>query len=126
MKREILLRWKRVDNGEWVEGLPCYDSYGCISRIEVCGMNSAQEGVFEVNPETVGQFTGLLDKNGVRIFEGSIVKLHYGSNYSVEYVQELSLYSICRPIGRVASYPFLDFNRCEVIGNIHDNLELLN
>ena len=73
----------------------------------------------------VMQFTGLTDKNGKEIFEGDIVKLHYGSIYSVEYIQRLALYSICRPVGNVASYPFIDYDRCEVIGNIYDNPELI-
>ena len=132
MKREILFRGKLSHSGIWILGnliiAENQSPYIIPSEsIEPDGHHLIfDDKPFWVDSETVGQFTGLLDKNGVKIFEGDIVKLHYGSNYSVEYIQRLSLYSICRPIGNVASYPFIDFDRCEVIGNIYDNTKLLN
>lgn len=131
--REILFHGKRADNGEWVEGILfnaeedtfiiphgneysydpmeglAFDVYGC-----------------KVAPETVGQYTGLTDRNGKKIFEGDIVTgwfnhekivgyIFYGGNARF-FIQRDGIYGIGLDNAS---------NWLEVIGNINDNPELL-
>ena len=139
--REILFRGKRIDSGEWVYGNLNYgtieiksikDSY-YISDFDV---NPWDKKFYPVIPESVGQFTGLTDKNGKKIFEGDIIKIvpdyDYSDDYSISKVYSYNgvfcvdyhgddFYSTA--LGFLDDYLFDgDF---EVIGNIHDNPELL-
>lgn len=74
-----LYRGKRIDNGEWVQGwLKPYQNGGYDDIKEyprLCIQNgSLSKDIYEVIPETVGQWTGLTDKNGIKVFDGDIVK----------------------------------------------------
>ena len=144
MNRQILFRGKRKDNGEWIEGyfLQLHRS----ERAFVVPKQFVQRGILrmsgetppkiipiEVLPETVGQFTGLCDKNGKKIFEGDIVKVDLGLGYGdnenhiayIEYQEDGMSFCLVEILEE-------DFGKCaeisddlEVIGNIYDNPELL-
>lgn len=125
--REILFRGKRADNGEWIEGELIHSIYKindtCVGKFG-CDL-----GFYQVIPETVGQYTGLTDKNGTKIFEGDIVDFNirgddesYGVvKYSAEETEFYLAYdNLTLGLGR-NNYSW----ELEVIGNTHDNPELL-
>ena len=129
MNREILFRGKRTDNGEWVEGLvarynPKFDCANIVDDFE---------SLVPVKTETVGQYTGLTNKNGKKIFEGDIVK-HYNHCDIKEYSEDIGRVfyytETCRFLRTSKLFP--DdcpeiYSSCEyeVIGNIYDNPELI-
>ena len=133
MSREILFRGKRVDNGEWIYGgyAKCNNREYIFLDIDLVGREWVFKNI-EVIPETVGQFTGLTDKNRKKIFEGDIVE--FTDKYTrkkgrAEIVFEdfKWKYSGCyyggNPIVWLCIYDkSIEF---EIIGNIHDNPELL-
>ena len=140
--REILFRGKRTDNGEWVEGY-LSKSRDENKQLKLC-IDHEEQGVMcssIVIPETRGQYTGLTDKNGKKIFEGDILKIEKIGNglgdyynpplpYPVNVVVKWDLCAwmwetLCED-KRYISFPdaWCHF-RCEVIGNIHDNPELM-
>ena len=155
--REILFRGKRLDNGKWVEGFfvkridrltlipKCYilvqeeDTSGITG--EPTGYLNTEFSWYEVIPETVGQYTGLKDNNGKRIFEGDILRIakisdglgsyyHPPLDYPVNVVVKWDLCAwmwetLCED-KRYISFPNAWCHyECEIIGNIHDNPELL-
>ena len=152
--REILFRGKSLNIGDWLCGyIRQYES----GKITICDFEARR--LWFVDPETVGQFTGLFDKNGKKIFEGDIVKCRhrlykisfeefedkkirrsygkeieeasiggfncfYWRNYTV------SIYDGCVRIQNGSDSHYIRKNyiynhAIEVIGNIHDNPELL-
>lgn len=68
--REILFRGKRLDNGEWVYGSLSMEYYAECGSVMI---SPTSDTCYKVFPETVGQFTGLLDRNGAKIFEGDMI-----------------------------------------------------
>ena len=124
--REVIFRGKRTDNGEWVKGYLYITHIGAHEIGSYDAEINIERLTFDVIPETVGQYTGLTDKNGKRIFEGDIVSLvkHDSLIYKVVYVP--CRYELVNSKG--VNCFVLDIYKSEnieVIGNIHDNPELL-
>lgn len=123
--REILFRGKRLDNGEWIYGDICnYD--GLISYI---GQHPEDGSMlcYDLDQSTIGQYTGLIDKNGRRIFEEDIVRCGTGRICKVIFFISpgVSGFDLV-PIGGFDAPPphnWSLFADTEVIGNIHDNPE---
>ena len=137
--RDIIFRGKRIDNGEWVYGFLLFDAEQNEAYIAEYFEDKAAY-LKKVIPETVGQYTGLKDINGKMIFEGDIVKEEYEVFVSarvkekrvrIGYVEYESNSLCCR----YYAYFWNDKKKwrgnfaihcgCEIIGNIHDNPELL-
>jgi len=156
MNREVLFRGKSVETNEWVYGsyvlekysntpYICYFEYGTFVNIKQ----------IEVYPETVGEFTGMTDKNGTKIFEGDIVKTqpfydrpysttrkekqflgvveHYiktfrnpGSPTNEQKYDSLWRVNIVEDVGDYGCYNWSRFWNCKVVGNKFDNPELLS
>lgn len=147
MSREILFRGKRVDNGEWVYGYLFDDGYQNPRHVFVGGLMIDEykgtacdewdiNGIdfYDVNPNTICQYTGLTDKNGKKIFEGDIVRCGeicgevkfglYESNWQIgKYNQGFFVtfpkeYFLRKELGYYE-------NKVVVIGNIYDSPKLL-
>ena len=137
--REILFRGKRLDNGEWVEGFYCsmaettyafkedYERnpvathhYIAYSQMTDWGLPNKMY-LREVDPTTVGQYTGLTDKNGKRVFEGDILlNTTFGDKWVTEYEDGAFVLKLIGDIERVFLGIVVGF---AVIGNIHDKEE---
>ena len=131
MTREILFRGTRMDNGEWTYGYYCpkpYSHFPCEATIFPSETIDRDWHGERVDPDTVGQFIGLCDKNGVRIFEGDIIEYTDGCNDwlgAVKYDGDDAQFVVRFIGGDVESFDNLYSGDCEVIGNVHDNPELL-
>jgi len=126
--REIRFRGKQWDNCEWVYGylmdwagrplIGVYKALGGEATAKDCLLWNYRP----VDPATVGQFTGLRDRNGTEIYEGDIVQDELGEVFLVEYVR---FGYVLKQIGEPwCRFPY-EYDEYEVIGNIHDNPELL-
>lgn len=123
--RTIKFRGKRVDKGEWV--------YGDLLRIHGVPYiypDPAPNGwmPYEVIPDTVGQFTGLLDKNGKKIYEGDVVRTLSGFVGYMRYNERFIRFEVAAPHESYDNEREPDGvprESWEVLGNIHDSSELL-
>lgn len=131
--REILFRGKRTDNGEWVEGY-YYKAKYYRTNGELCDyitVPNLDEYIipspkYVVDASTIGQYTGLKDKNGINIFEGDIVKRVWYNKMSIyQIVYDNGLASFIGQAGMEYTTFDYDSEEFEVIGNIYDNPELL-
>lgn len=128
MNRTIKFRGKRIDNGEWVYGDLLQPTEIC-DIYEIANCESIDGTRDEVTPETIGQYTGLHDKNGKEIYEGDIVGIDYLSYIVtgvVTYSTKDAMY-ILTNTNSIAdeNEPLGDYKNLEVIGNTYDNPELL-
>lgn len=143
MENRYLFHAKRVDNGEWVEGslvtgvffrlgqeipymfCPNLADYDCFEDF------SEENGIFEVEPSTICQCTGLRDKNGKLIYEDDIAKDDKGNLYKAFWQDNHYQFSwMCvksekLPIGAKWNFDCFREYEMEVIGNVFDNPELL-
>lgn len=135
--REILFRGKRIDNGEWVQGSFCLDALelkngpcGVDGFIRMYDFDNSKMQMYEVDRETVGQYTGLT-AHGTKIFEGDILKFSYtGKNHGVEGVAVVEFENGKFGVKWGWHKEFIPLDgfantTIEIIGNIHDNPELL-
>lgn len=129
--REIKFRAKRLDNGEWISG-------DLHLHTPLPHIHSTRGDKAKIDTDTIGQFTGLHDKNGKEIYEGDIVKWTMTQievtedggyrEYDSDEIGEVEWRKDALYVGEYCavgfSYDSEDY--AEVIGNIHDNPELLN
>ena len=138
MAREILFKAKRIDNGEWVEGLLSILNKGNISDegiLETESVLAIQRplfGMIEIDPNTICQYTGLCDKNGNKIWENDVVRKTDTNPLGWRRVRECKVSFNKRGYWLLTTtygdgYWICEFEseQLEVIGNIFDNPELL-
>lgn len=131
MNREIRFRGKRVDNNNWVFGYfyeECGSTYIFEDKQKQMRSELYRNCPFKVNPETIGQFTGLLDKYGKEIYEGDIVVFIFeNGTESLPYLVFFEDGSWWVNNSQTKQYDHLYHNlhNIKVIGNIHENPELL-
>lgn len=138
--REILFRGKRMSDGEWVEGFyVCFSQkyhYILTGKLNIDITNGCIDLVkVPVDPATVGQDTGLTDKNGKRVFEGDICRVeyllllrHYASyGYPCDYTRFGVVAYVQNKFVLAKDGHWCGFDEAEVtvLGNIHDNPELM-
>jgi uncharacterized phage protein (TIGR01671 family) len=126
--REIRFRGKRLDNGEWVYGWYGHKEatdqhFIMIERLHDVPEYGSYFVDVEVYPETIGQYTGLKDKNGKEIYEGDIISTDLDRPFNIVVFRNGAFVFQCHDNGK--DYYDYMFSYGEVIGNIYENPELL-
>ena len=132
-KREILFRGKRVDNGEWIDGwfLPGNERQSLHPCIFVYLPETQSFECFDIDIDTLGEYTGLTDRDGTRIFEGDIIGVVYNPNYGGVAKKRIGTFKVGFEDGCYVYedgegyFLFTESDEIVVIGNIYDNPELL-
>lgn len=132
--REILFRGKTIYTGEWVHGIAFPHNDGSCTLTYRNPKDGSLE-CREVDPDTVGQFTGLTDKDGARIYEGDILQARLDDSFPdsvttcvVEWRTDPHIGWFIRQAGRACEPDPLDNfagKYWEIVGNIHDNPDML-
>jgi hypothetical protein len=129
--REILFRGKGTHgfaNGKWVYGYYAKDFWG--EKHKGFGILPLDGGYSEVDPETVGQYTGLTDKNGKKIFEGDIVRVRQNGDFGIVVIgyEHGAFVAYPKTTGiyeqTLWDYWYCDWTLSEIIGNIHENTKI--
>lgn len=128
--RDILFRGKQTTNGDWVEG-NLFVSNSPNTATQILMGTDIYRKSYDVVPSTVGQYTGLTDKNGKKIFEGDIIDtpdrlvkvvwFEGNAQFDLHFIR----YTNDITITNFKGIHMRDLKEYEVIGNIHDNPELL-
>lgn len=124
--REILFRGKRKLRNDWIKGYYCRDGKSDMIIVRMYYSDNESLDFWEVIPETVGQYTGLKDKNSNMIFEGDILSIENSKEYFVVVLEDFS-WQIKSLNKKCYRYRFEneDNQKYIIVGNIYDNLELL-
>ena len=135
MNREIKFSGKRVDNGQWVYGFVVINKDGTawIKSTDYNVNNNRIDVIpYQVLPETVGQYTGLKDKDGNEIYEGDVIGGYPHGSVYVQYNSDWGCFESrnidaeLNELNGLFANDLKDcFNEWSVIGNIHDNPELI-
>ncbi len=138
--REILFRGKRIDNGKWIKGfyyerLNPFTEDGHPVKYFIADVPPFANEIYQ---ETIGQFTGLVDKNGKKVFEGDILSIEcydggslfepsctWHENAEVIWSQEHFGWYAKFADEELSLWEYDDSKTIEVIGNIHDDPELM-
>ena len=125
--RELMFRGKTTRDQRWIIS----DTIVQFASGEVCLYDELKDIEVDVDPETVGQYTGLTDKNCKNIFEGDIVDVAYDINYVGVAAERIGAFEVVFDDGCFMKrnerglFHFIPSDVCTIIGNIHDNGDLL-
>ncbi len=133
MNREIKFRGKSLEGGGWVVGDLLHPSTGArivnYTESEADGVMRADYHYFNVDPATVGQYTGLKDKNGTEIYEGDIITLDtWEGIFVVKFVEGAFCFGNSKSCynNDIHYVQHAGRRQASIEGNIHDNPELMN
>lgn len=139
MSREILFRGKRIEDGKWVEGYLLKYSPIYEEKAYILPLHSVCVSDIEVDPKTICQYTGLTDKHNRKIFEGDLIKYHFGDDiapvrfgtyencFDSVYTEHVGFYvdwSGKKDLRKDLGY-WVNMVKANIVGNIYDNPELL-